>query len=96
MEKAYEAVVTGTMSVRKDATEYGVPWSTLHEKVTGKVALGVKSGSKNHLTVGEDASLVELLIGSASIGYAKSRKDALAIAQQILSTRKPDVEITKG
>ena len=96
MEKAYEAVVTGTLSVRKAATEYGVPRSTLHEKVTGKVALGVKSGSKNHLTDEEEASLVEFLTGSASIGYAKSRKDVLAIAQQILSARKSDVEITKG
>lgn len=44
MKKAYEAVVMGTMSVRKAAAEYGVPQSTLHEKVTGKVALAVKSG----------------------------------------------------
>ena len=46
MEKAYEAVVGGTMSVRKAAEEHGVPRSTLHEKVTGKVAQQVKSGSK--------------------------------------------------
>lgn len=96
MEKAYEAVVTGTMSVRKAAEEYGVPRSTLHEKVTGKVALQVKSGSKNYLTDEEEASLVDFLVGCATIGYAKSRKDVMAIAQQIISTRKPDVEITKG
>ena len=96
MEKAYEAAVTGTMSVRKAAEEYGVPRSTLHEKVTGKVALQVRSGAKNYLTDEEEASLVEFLIGCASIGYAKSRKDVLAIAQQIISTRKPGVEITKG
>lgn len=72
MEKAYEAVVTGTVRVRKAAAEYAVSWSTLHEKVTRKVALRVKNGSKNHLTDKEEASLVEFLIGSASIGYAKS------------------------
>ena len=44
MEKAYEAVVTGTMSVRKAATECGVPQANLHEKVTGKAAPRVKSG----------------------------------------------------
>ena len=96
MEKAYEAAVTGTMSVRKAPEEYGVPRSTLHEKVTGKVALQVKSGSKNCLTDEEVASLVDFLVGCATIGYAKSRKDVLAIAQQIVSTRKPGVEITKG
>ena len=79
--------MAGTMSVRKAAAEYGVPQSTLHNKVTGKVALRVKSGSKNHLTDEEEASLVEFLVGSASIGYAKSQKDVLAIAQQILSAR---------
>ena len=96
MENAYEAAVTGTMSIRKAAEEYGVPRSTLHEKVTGKVALQVKSGSKNYLTDEEEVSLVDFLIGCASIGYAKSRKDVLAIAQQIVSIRKPGVEITKG
>ena len=96
MEKAYEAVVTGTMSVRKASEDYGVPRSTLHEKVTGKVALQVKSGSKTYLTDEEETSLVDFLVGCAKIGYAKSRKDVLAITQQIVSTRKPGVEITKG
>ena len=96
MEKAYEAAVMGTMSVRKAAEEYGVPRSTLHEKVTGKVVLQARSGSKTYLTNEEEASLLDFLIGCASIGYAKSRKDVLAIAQQIVHTRKPDVEITKG
>ena len=75
--------------------DYGVPRSTLHEKVTGKVALQVKSGSKNYLTDEEETSLVEFLVGCAKIGSAKSRKDVLAIAQQNVSTRKPGVEITK-
>ena len=96
MENAYEAAVTGTMSIRKAAEEYGVPRSTLHEKVTGKVVLQVKSGLKNYLTDEEEASLVDFLIGCASIGYAKSRKDVLAIAQQIVSIRKPGLEIIKG
>ena len=58
------------------------------------MALQVKSGSKNYLT--EEASLVDFLVGCAKIGYAESRKDVLAIAQQIVCMRKPGVEITKG
>ena len=96
MEKAYEAAVTGTMSIRKAAEEYSVPRSTLHEKATGTVALQVKSDSKNYLNDEEEASLVDFLIGCTSIGYAESRKDVLAIAQQIVSIHKPGVEITKG
>lgn len=62
--------MTDTMSVKKAAAEYGVPRSTLHEKVTGKAALRVKSGSKNHLTDEEGARLVEFLISVSSIGYS--------------------------
>ena len=82
------------MSVMKASEEYGVQL-TLHEKVTGKVALQVKGGSKNYLMDEEEASLVDFLIGYATISYAKSRKDVLAIAQQIVVTRKPGVEIRK-
>ena len=60
------------------------------------MALQLKSGSKTYLTDEKETSLVDFLVGCAKIGYAKSRKDVLAIAQQIVSTRKPGVEITKG
>ena len=34
MERAHEAVASGRMSMRKAAEEYGVPRSTLHDKVS--------------------------------------------------------------
>lgn len=37
MENANEAVVKGTMSVRKAAAEHSVSQSTLHEKVAGRL-----------------------------------------------------------
>ena len=61
-----------------------------------KVALNARSGRKKLLTDEEEASLIEFLVGCASIGYAKSRSDVLAIAQQIARTRDPHVEVTKG
>ena len=101
MEKAYEAMVTGTMSVRKASEVYGVPRSTLHEKVTGKVALQVKSGSKKYPMDEEDLvvdCLVGLVVGCLifSLAVQKSampnhERMFLAIAQQIVSTRKPGV-----
>ena len=96
MQKAYEAVASGKMSVRKAADEYGVPRSTLHDRVTGRVALKARSGVKRYLSDEEEVSLVEYLIGCASVGYTKSCKDVLAIAQQMASTRDPKVEITRG
>ena len=96
MEKAYEAVTAGKMSVQKAAEEYGIPKSTLHDRVSGKVALKARSGRKKLLNDAEEASLIEFLVGCASIGYAKSRCDVLAIAQQIARTRDPHVEVSKG
>ena len=96
VDKAYEAVVSGGMSLRKAAEEYGIPRSTLHAKVQGKVALHVKSGAKKHLTDEEESKLVEFIAGCASVGYAKSRKEVQAIAQQIAACRNPQVQLTKG
>ena len=86
------------MSVHMVAEQYGVPKSTLLDKITGKVPKNTKSGRKTYLTDEEEASLVEFLIGCGSIRYAKSRRDAQAIAQKIANAHNPgpDIEITKG
>ena len=73
------------MSVRKASDEYGILRSTLHNKVSQKVPLNTLSGVKGLLTNNEETSLVEFLIGCASVGYAKSCNDVLAIAQQIVN-----------
>ena len=44
MEHALKAV-GGGMSIRRAAEEYGVPRSTLHDRVTGRVIPGTKSGA---------------------------------------------------
>ena len=98
MDKACEAVLSHKLSVRLAAEEYGVPRSTLNDKVSGKVPVQAKSGRKAYLTDEEEDRLVEFLVGCASVGYAKSRRDVLAIAQQVFNARNPDsdVELTKG
>ena len=75
------------MSVRKAAKEHGVPRSTLHDRVTGKVVPNARSGAKRYLSDEEEAALVDFLIGCASLGYAKSSKDVMALIQQIVSAR---------
>ena len=56
----------------------------------------MKSGVKKHFSDEEEDRLVEFIAGCASIGYAKSRKEVQAIAQQIVACREPHVELTKG
>lgn len=97
MLKAVEAVHRGELSIRRAAEEYGVPRATLHDKVSGKVGLNVRCGSGRRLLTDEEEScLADFLVGCASIGYAKSRKEVLAIVQQILFSRNATTEVTKG
>ena len=89
---AVEAVQRG-MSIRRACEEYGVPKSTLHDKVSGKTGLNAKSGSQSKLLSDEEESRLTaflcecaaFLCECAAIGYVKSRKDVLAIAQQIVN-----------
>ena len=96
MKKALEAVLSGRRSVQKAVKEHGVPRYTLHDRVTGKVAPNTRSGAKRYLSDKEEAALVDFLIGCASIGYAKSCKDVMALIQQIVSARDSKVEVTRG
>ena len=84
------------MSIRRAAEEYGIPRSTLHDKVSGKVALHAKSCSKRYLTEDEEAALVEFLSGCASVGYVKLRNEVISLATQIARLHNPAAEVTKG
>ena len=97
MVSAVEAVQRGEMSIRRACEEYGVPRSTLQDKVSGKRGLKVKSGSHRRLLSDEEERrLADFVCGCASIGYAKSRKEVLAIVQQIVNSRRAETEVTKG
>ena len=87
MKKALEAVLGGRMSVRKAAEEHDVPRSTLHGRITGKVAPNARSGAKRYLSDEEEAALVDFLIGCASVDCAKSCKDVMALIQQIVTQK---------
>ena len=95
MLKAFEAVKGKEMSIRRASEVYGVPRTTLQDRVSGKISLSAKSGHRL-LTDEEESRLAEFLVGCASIGYAKSRKEVLAIVQQILDAQNANVEVTKG
>ena len=64
--------------------------------MSGKAPLKARVGGKRYLIEDEEFKLVEFLVGCASVGYAKSRRDILAIAQQIARVRDPELEISKG
>ena len=49
---------------------YGVPRSTLQDRVSGRVELGCKPGKKPYLTIEEEEEVVSFLLKCAKIGYA--------------------------
>ena len=95
MQKAVSAVRTG-LSIRRAALEYNVPKSTLGDRVSGKVEHGTMSGPSKYLTSGEEEELVKFLLGCASVGYAKTRQQILAIVQKLVSSRGIIKPVTNG
>ena len=60
-------------SIRGTDESYGIPKSTLHDRVSGKVVFGAKSGPPAYLNE-EEEEIVSFLKACATIGYARSKK----------------------
>ena len=84
--KAYEAVKNNEMSLREAVEVYGVSKSTLHDRVTGHVLFGARSGPPRLLSDTEE-ELVSFLKHCASIGYPRSKQDIVTLVQNAV-TRK--------
>ena len=84
---AYLAHVKEGMSVRRAAEAYGVPKSTLQDRVIGKVCFSAKSGPSKFLTDEEESELVNFLCGCAAVVYAKSKQQVLCIVRTIVRSK---------
>ena len=96
MQKAYKEVKDGKLSLRRAAEMYGILKSTLNDRVTGHVEFGSHSGPARYLTDREEQELVNFLCGCAKMGYAKTRKDVLAIVEGIMASKGKEVHISNG
>ena len=74
MKGAYAAVKSDEYSVCDASITFGIPYSTLHDRVTGKVQFGSHSGPRRFLDDAEETELVNFLCGAASMGFARSKK----------------------
>ena len=95
MVKAITLVEQGT-SIRCAAEKCGVPRSTLHDRVTGKIQQGTKPGPDPYLTMEEEEELASFLVKCARIGYPHTRKQVLSLVQQILEHKGMTVSVTSG
>ena len=95
MREALQAVAGG-MTVRRAAEVHGIPKTTLLDYVSGRTLLGTKSGRPTLLTPEEERDLVAFLLKSASIGFAKTRKQVMAMVERILAARGDHRALTGG
>ena len=86
LDYAYEAV-SKEMSVPRAADEYGIPKSTLHDQVVGKVLAGSKSGPCRHLNSTEEIELVNFLDHCASLGYSRSKQEVIQLTQSTVDMK---------
>ena len=94
MEKALIAVESG-MSIRRAAELHGIPRSTLHDHVSGRVKDLSRPGPQPYLSSSED-ELVVFLLKCAKMGYPHTRQQILAIVQQILDDKGVVALVTNG
>lgn len=87
MEKALKAVIGGGYSIRHASEVFSVPRSTLGDRFIGRVIPGSSSGPERYLTLDEERELVQFLARVAAIGYGKSRKQVMAIAQRVVDVK---------
>ena len=86
MDLAVREIAEGNMTVRKAAVTYGIPKSTLHDHVKGKVQLGAGVGAQRYLT-DEEEEVVRWLEGCAKVGCAKSISEVRTVVGAIVAKK---------
>ena len=72
MSAAMQLVQQSGISMNRAADTYGVPRSTLKDRLCGRVVHGTKPGPRPYLDAKEEGELVEYVFGAAKLGYGKT------------------------
>ena len=82
MAGAIKCIKDGKMGVNRAADQYGVPRTTLKDRLLRRVIPGANPGPVPYLILEEEDELVKYLLTSADIGYPKTKQEVLAIVRQ--------------
>ena len=80
---ALEAVKEKRSSISQAAREYGVPYTTLHDRLSGRITHGINPGPRPYLSKCEENDLSTFLAEVAKAGYGKSRQQVLSLALNV-------------
>ena len=100
MVRAMEAIKSGKMGCNRAALdsklEYGVPRTTLKDRLSGRVVHGSNIGSPPYLTKEEEKELVDFLIKCSKLGCGKTRREVYMYTQiHHMTKHSPLVQITQ-
>ena len=84
------------MAIRRAAEDYGIPRSTLHDHVSGRVQFGAKSGPRRYLNSTEELELINFLSGVSSLGYSHTVKQVIEIVQSVVDKKGFDVTVSSS
>ena len=87
MVLAIEAVKDGKMGVNCAAREYGVPRTSLKDRLSGRVEHGRKPGPLPYLTSEEEDELDSFLQKAAKLGCGKTKREVLLIVEKTLEQK---------
>ncbi|XP_062340827.1 uncharacterized protein LOC134039094 [Osmerus eperlanus] len=87
MAQAQQEVKAGKLNLLQAAQEFGVPKTSLSDRVSGRVSSDCVLGQRTLLTPADEDSLVEYLLYSASHGLPLTKPQVLAHALAIYNLR---------
>ena len=82
MLAAIDAAKSGS-GINHAAIDHGVPSSTLMDRLSGHVIHGAKPGPLSYFSNKEEGELANFFKDCASVGYGKTRRDVMNIAQSV-------------
>ena len=86
MLAAIDSVKNGGLSGNRSADMYGVPRSTLKDRLSGRVVHGVKPGPISYLSADEEQELADHLLTCSAMGYGKTRMDVRCLVESYLKS----------
>ena len=87
MVAAIKAVEDNGSGINQAAIAHGVPKTTLKDRLSGRVQHGSKPGPKPYFSDEEESELFVFLKTCSSIGYGKTRRDVMNIAEKYVANK---------
>lgn len=88
MTGAMKAVADGLLGINRAADEFGVPRSTLKDRLSGKVVHGARSGPIPYLSSAEEDELTRFLLTCTDIGLPKTRMEVVGLVRKAVTKKR--------